>query len=272
MFASDLSGLPFSFTAHAKDIYTSDPRQLAEKIRKARFAVTCTEYNRRHLCGLVGNGDGHVFRVYHGIDQKLFRNGSVPRRPAPPFRVLTVARMIPKKGLPTVYRALRILLDRGFELRHDLIGDGEDRDRTLETIRDLGLGSYADCPGTKPHHEVLEYYRRADLFVVGCEVAANGDRDGIPNVLVESMAMGVPVVATDVSAIPELVTNEETGLLVPSRDPEELARAMERLLTDMDLRGRVIAAAQKRVARDFDNRKLITELAAIYRNNGLSSG
>jgi glycosyltransferase involved in cell wall biosynthesis len=112
---------------------------------------------------------------------------------------------------------------------------------------------------------VLEHYRRADLFVLGCEVAADGDRDGIPNVLFESMAMGVPVVATGVSAIPELVESDRTGWLVPPGRPEALADAMHAMLTDADLRRRVISAARQRVLREFDNRALVGRLADLYR-------
>jgi glycosyltransferase involved in cell wall biosynthesis len=113
---------------------------------------------------------------------------------------------------------------------------------------------------------VLKHYKQAHLFVLGCEVAANGDRDGIPNVLLESMAMGVPVVATDISAIPELVETEKTGILVSPGQPRQLAEAMIRMLTDTELRSRVIPAARQRVLQDFDNKVLIRKLAAIYRN------
>ncbi|MGD8294614.1 MAG: glycosyltransferase family 4 protein, partial [Desulfobacterales bacterium] len=111
----------------------------------------------------------------------------------------------------------------------------------------------------------------AELFVLGCEVAPNGDRDGIPNVLAESMAMGLPVVATHLSGIPELVENEKTGLLVPSGQPDKLAAAMLHLLTDLNLRSRIAAAAKQRVATAFDNRKLIRDLAEIYRKEGLGA-
>jgi glycosyltransferase involved in cell wall biosynthesis len=119
--------------------------------------------------------------------------------------------------------------------------------------------------GTQPHQVVIEHYRRADLFVLGCEVAADGDRDGIPNVLFESMVMGVPVVTTGVSAIPELVEPGRTGLLVPPGRPEALADAMLTMLADAGLRQRVIPAARERVLQDFDNRALIGRLADIYR-------
>ncbi|GBC63212.1 colanic acid biosynthesis glycosyltransferase Wc aL [Desulfonema ishimotonii] len=266
MFASRLSGLPFSFTGHAKDIYTSDPRQLREKIGMARFVATCTEYNRRHLAGL-GNGAGTpLYRVYHGIDVGLFNGDGEPAAPAEPYRLMTVARMVPKKGLPTVYKALRLLRDQGITFQHTLIGDGDDREKILALIGELGLTDCCRWLGTLPHEKVLAHYRAADLFVLGCEQAANGDRDGIPNVFTEAMAMGVPVVSTRVSAIPELIRDGETGLLVSPGHPGAMAEAMLRLLRDTGLRKHIIRAAGALVRREFDNRKLIQALGAIYRN------
>ena len=271
MFTSQLTGLPFSFTAHAKDIYTSDSRQLSEKIDLARFVVTCTEYNRRHLLEV---SDGHktpIHRIYHGIDMDLFAgHEGQPRNSGQPHQILTIARLTAKKGLPTVYRALKILADRGLEFKHTLIGDGEDRRSILQLIKKLELGSVTRWLGTRPHEAVLDHYRAADLFVLGCEVAADGDRDGIPNVLIESMAMGVPVVATDISAIPELVVDGQTGLLVPAGRPDKLADAMQRLLTDKELRHSVIPAARRTVADDFDNRRLIQDLADVYQMEGIA--
>jgi glycosyltransferase involved in cell wall biosynthesis len=266
MFASILSGRPFSFTAHAKDIYTSDPSQLKEKAALAKFVITCTEYNRRYLMALCDGAPGEIHRIYHGIDTGLFSlspQGS--SKSEPPYRILTVARLIAKKGLPTVYRALKVLKDQGIVFKHTLIGDGEDRQKILSIIKELGLTAHTRCLGTQPHEVVRDYYKRAHLFVLGCEVAPNGDRDGIPNVLFESMAMGVPVVATNLSAIPELVETEKTGLLVDPGFPEKMAEAMLRLLTDTDLRTRIIPAARQRVVHDFDNQPLIRDLAAVYR-------
>ncbi|MEE4261050.1 MAG: glycosyltransferase [Desulfobacteraceae bacterium] len=270
MFTSQLTGLPFSFTAHAKDIYTSDPRQLREKMELSRFVVTCTEYNRRHLMEICDGRPVPIHRIYHGIDIDLF-SGSYEQQqhPGDPYRILTIARLTAKKGLPTVYKALKILADRGLNFEHTLIGDGEDRKLILQLIKKLELSSVARLLGTRPHHVVLEHYRAADLFVLGCEVAANGDRDGIPNVLVESMAMGVPVVATDISAIPELVQDGKTGLLAPAGQPAKLAEAVLRMLTDTELRNRVIPAARQTVVEDFDNGRLIRDLAEVYRSEGI---
>jgi glycosyltransferase involved in cell wall biosynthesis len=266
MFTSLLTGLPFSFTAHAKDIYTSDPRQIREKIGLARFVVTCTEYNRKHLRELSDGYATPIHRNYHGIDIKLFFDkNEKPKIPVQPYQILTVARLTAKKGLSTIYKALRILCDQGVSLHHTHIGGGEDREKIISLIKDLDLESLTELLGTQPHQVVLAHYKNADLFVLGCEVAPNGDRDGIPNVLAEGMAMGLPVVVTDISAIPELVQDGKTGLLVPPGRPRQLAEAMLRMLTDGELRSRVIAAGKQRVVREFDNRQLIRELAEVYR-------
>jgi glycosyltransferase involved in cell wall biosynthesis len=264
-FSSLLSGLPFSFTAHAKDIYTTDPRQLREKIAMAEFVATCTEYNRKHLKSLAGSARTPIHRIYHGIDLNLFSGRDKNALPSNPYQILTVARLTAKKGLPTVFKALRHLCDQGIAVQHTLIGDGDDRDDVMALIHELKLEAVTQWIGTQPHHVVLDHYRRADLFVLGCEVAANGDRDGIPNVLVESMAMGVPVVSTDVSAIPELVQDGETGLLVAPGKPRALAAAMARMLVDTTLRQKIIHQADMQVRQHFDNRALIDGLARIHK-------
>lgn len=269
MFAGKLGGLPFSFTAHAKDIYTSNTEQLAEKIGLARFVVTCTEYNRRYLMKLAPENTSPIHRIYHGIDTKMFSNDISDREPSPPYRLLTIARLTPKKGVPTVLKAVRRLCDMGIPLNHILIGDGEERDRIVSLIGRLGLDGVTQWLGTRPHDQVLDQFRSADLFVLGCEIASNGDRDGIPNVFIESMAMGVPVVATRVSAIPEIVKDDLTGLLVPPSRPDEMALAIQKLLTDTDLRKRIIPAAKQRVTEDFYNRSLIEDLIQVYRTMGI---
>jgi len=268
LFASLLSGLPFSFTAHAKDIYTSDPAQLREKIELASFVVTCTRYNKRFLAKLAQGTDTPIHCVYHGIDVNLFSKGRAKQEtsaPTPPYSILTVARITEKKGLPTIYRALDILRQRGTAFTHTLIGDGDDRPAITALIRELGLQEHCAILGTRTHDEVLRCFTESDIFVLGCEIAANGDRDGIPNVLVESLAMEVPSISTTVSAIPEIIEHEKTGLTVPPGDPHAMADAMERLLTDQPLRQKVRRAGREKVLREFDNTIHIKRLAEIYR-------
>lgn len=266
LYASALSGLPFSFTAHAKDIYTTDPAQLREKIARASFVVTCTRYNARHLGRIAGGLSTPIHCFYHGIDTRFFDSGPELRFTArPPYRILTVARLIAKKGIPTILRALARLKSEGLPFDYTLVGEGPEREKVEGLVRGLGLGGGCRLAGTLAHEAVREEYRRADLFVLASEVAADGDRDGIPNVLVEAMSMGVPVAATRVSAIPELVADEETGLLVSPGDEEALAAAMRRLLVDRELRRRVLPAARARVRAEFDNRRLAGELALLHR-------
>jgi glycosyltransferase involved in cell wall biosynthesis len=265
MFASLLSGIDFSFTAHAKDIYTSNPAQLREKMSMARFVVTCTDYNKRSLMQIAAGNGRPISRIYHGIDVNLFSANPIDSVPVQPYQILSVARLVPKKGLPTVYRALRSLRRQGIDFRHTLIGDGDGREEILSLIQTLGLSDVCQWKGTLPHESVMEYYRKSDLFVLGCELAANGDRDGIPNVFIESMAMGVPVVGTRISAIPELIEDGKTGCLVAPGKPEKMAQAMHRLLTDLELRKEIILAAEDRVRTAFDNRKLIQDLVRVYR-------
>ncbi len=265
MFASELSGIPFSFTAHAKDIYTTNKEQIAEKIDKASFVVTCTQYNKKYLEDLVGHRH-EVHCVYHGIDLALFFAHTVKRVPTPPYTFITIARLVEKKGIPDILKALSLLAKAGFPFRYILIGDGHDKAMITARIEGLGLTAQVTLAGTLAHEQVLEQFQRADCFVLGCKIAKSGDRDGIPNVLAESMALGVPVVGTRISGIPELVEHEHTGLLVDATKPEELAQALKRIVTDLQLRAHIIAAARERVAQVFDNKQLILDLVELYRN------
>ena len=264
MFSALLSGLSFSFTAHAKDIYTSHPDQLREKLEQAVFVATCTRQNKVYLEELKAGSGASVHCVYHGIDLKLFNSDQTRSEASPPYKLMTVARIIEKKGLPTVYRALKILAEKGIDFEHTLIGDGDDRDSVLGLIEKLGLSDRCLWLGTKPHEEVLNHFRNSDLFVLGSRIAEDGDRDGIPNVLVESLAMGVPAVATSVSSIPEIVIDGDTGLTVDQGDSAALAEAILRLLTDQELRQKVISRGKEFVGEHFDNSRLIVDLAKLF--------
>lgn len=266
LFSSLLSGIPFSFFAHAKDIYTSDPRQLKEKIEMARFVVTCTKYNQTYLSQLAAAGTPSISCVYHGINLDYFSPQLNNTLPVPPYKLLTVARLTEKKGLETVYRALAVLRDRGVKFRHVLIGEGDDADKVTNLIKTLGLEDMTTLCGTLTHEQVIKHYADSDLFVLGCRIADNGDRDGIPNVMAESMAMNVPVVATNVSGIPEFLEDRVTGMMVEQNDPRALADAMETILSDDALRKKVTLEARTRITKEFNNKKLIKNLARIYRD------
>jgi len=266
--AARIANIGFSFTGHAKDIWTQRPESLQEKIDQAAFVVTCTGHNRDYLASLNNTGRP-LHTVYHGIDLDLFSPRPKQRDPGAPHRILTIARFAPKKGLPTVFRALKRLADDGVSFDYCLIGDGEERERILSELQTLGLAERTQWLGTQAHDEVLRQFERADVFALGCEIARNGDRDGIPNVLAESMAMGVPVVATRVSGIPELVVDGETGLLVEPGDVKAMAEAIRTILEDRSLAERFSQAGRARVTEIFDASRCILDLVEVYRANDL---
>lgn len=263
VFAGLMSGAPVSFTGHAKDVWTQNPARLAEKIGRAAFVLTCTMANVSYLKKLSPNGTP-VFGVYHGIDLTLFDGQGARPAAGPPYRLLSVARLTAKKGLDTVLEALAILAGQGLDFTYDLVGAGEDREELAGLAARLGLAERVRFHGALPHEKVLDLYRSAHAFVLGCRVLPNGDRDGVPNVVVEAMAMGVPVAATDVSALPELARNEETGLTCPPNQPAALAGNIARLLTEAGLAERLTGAARAAVVQDFDNAANTRRLAAIF--------
>lgn len=267
MFGSMLSGLPFSFTAHAKDIYTSNPTQLKEKIDRAQFTVTCTNHNAEYLSSLADGSSTPIHCIYHGIDLQMFSQSTKEKVKAQePYRLFTVARLTEKKGLPVLYHALSRIKERNIRFEHVLIGDGDDREKILELINHLDLQEQCKWLGTKTHTEVLDQFKRADLFVLPCQVAENGDRDGIPNVLVESLAMGVPTLSTRVSAIPEILKHGETGYTVEPENPELLADSIQKLLEDEELRQHLSTHGKAWVHEQFDNRRWVENLAAVFRD------
>lgn len=254
LLVSQFTGIPFSFTAHAKDIYTSAPDSVVYKMQQARFVVTCTGYNQRYLKSLLPEGSNvRIHRIYHGINLRMFpQTMPEPAGQGDCPLILTVARLVEKKGLPYLLEACRILKDQGYDFTCRIVGEGPLRPQLEEQIRELQLTGHVELWGAETHERVIEMYRRATLFALPCTVSDNGDRDGIPNVLVEASAMGVPVVSTPVSGIPELIADGENGLLVPDRDAAALAQAIACLLVDPSLRFRLAVSAFDRVHSEFD--------------------
>lgn len=179
--------------------------------------------------------------------------------------------MTEKKGLPTLYRALALLKKQHIPFQHTLIGDGDDKDKILTLIKDLGLSKSCHCLGTRTHREVLKQFEESDLFVLACEIAKNGDRDGIPNVLVESLAMGVPSLSTTVSAVPEILINGQSGITTAPGDPEALASQIVTALTDTNLRKSIIQGGRAHTREHFDNRSLVAKLGDIFQEHLLSN-
>jgi glycosyltransferase involved in cell wall biosynthesis len=266
-FASELTGMPFSFTAHAKDIYISEPEQLVRKINRARFVVTCTGYNARYLKNLAEAAGCrtplHV--IYHGIDLSFFNFAPAPR-PGPPYRILSVGRLVAKKGYDTLLKSLKLLDLAGLDFHFTHIGSGEMKPQLTGMISDLNLKHRVKLLGTLPHTEVIKHYRQAHCFALASKVAPNGDRDGIPNVLIEAMATGVPVVATKVSAIPELVEHGSTGVLVQPDDPGGMAGAIQDILLHPEKYEGHIVRSRARAEKDFNNQHCVQRLHSLFKD------
>ena len=250
-FASLMSGIPYSFTAHAKDLYLTPKRVIWRRARAARFVATCTEYNAAYLREIMGTDAGKIARVYHGIDLGLFA-ARAPITPRAEHLILSVGRLVPKKGHDDLIAAFARLRDRGLRFRAVLVGAGPLRDALSAQIAALHLGDCVTLRGAMTHAALIDLYRQADLFALSPRIAEDGDRDGIPNVIAEAMAIGVPVVSTAISGIPELVQDGVTGRLVPPGDPAALAGAMALLLTQPDEAARLAAAGRARLEREFD--------------------
>lgn len=267
MFASMLTGLPFSFTAHAKDIYLPklNPGDLLQiKLRRTKFVVTCTETNKHYLEEACPQG-APIHTLYHGVDTGRF---SPAPRSAPDVPViLSVGRFVEKKGFPFLVEACRMLRDRGIGFRCRIVGEPDEQSGVVRSLifRHALEQHVAIGPGVT-QEELSQIYQTATLFVLPCQVVDNGDRDGIPNVLAEAMSSGVPVIATAVSGIPELIENRRNGLLVPQRDAEALAKAIEELLRDGRLRDSLAAAGRESVCRMFDSRATTAQLFTLFQN------
>jgi glycosyltransferase involved in cell wall biosynthesis len=277
MLASKLSQIPFSFTAHAKDIYRKDLNPgdlLALKMRNAKFAVTCTGANREYL-DRYRPQTTPLYTIYHGLDAALFtpgNDGSVAGDQASHPLILSVGRLVEKKGFNYLVEACRILRDRGHAFKCLIVG-GEDQyaDKIRSLIAQLDLNGIISLHDAVTQEELRRFYRRATVFTLPSQVMENGDRDGIPNVLVEAMAMELPVVSTNISGIPELIEDGTDGLLVPQKNAEALADALERLLNDRDLRQAFGKAARAKVCRHFDSKRHVTMLKDLFETSLRSS-
>jgi glycosyltransferase involved in cell wall biosynthesis len=267
-----LTGRGWTVSAHARDIWTLPEWEKRTKLAEAEWIVTCTEIARSHLAGLTLRPDA-VRLCYHGLDLKRFeappyhassRNGGDPHQPV---IILSVGRSVPKKGYDDLLEALA-LLPAELEWRFVHIGGGALAAALRLQAQRLGLSHRIEWRGAMAQPEVLAAYREADLFVLASKVGKDGDRDGLPNVLIEAQSQRLACVSTGVSAIPELIEQDVTGLLVPPGNPIALAETLGRLICDPEERARLGAAGERHVRRLFSMEAGIDLLATRF---GLAS-
>lgn len=263
-----LSGIPFSFTAHGSDLHR-DRHMLKDKVAEAAFVVAISNYNRGVILDECGPSAGAKVVVIHcGVDVRVFRPDSARaagENRERPFTVLCVGTLHEVKGQSYLIEACRHLAAQGLAFACHFVGDGPDRRELAQQVARAGIGDRVHFRGRLTQEEVREALAGADVLTAPSVPTRSGRREGIPVALMEAMASGVPVVASRISGIPELVEDGESGLLVEPRDVEGLARALEQLLRDEGLRRRLGAAGRVKVEREFDLRKSAATLIRHFR-------
>lgn len=266
-YAARLIGIDWCVSAHAKDIWTTPDWEKREKLRDCRWLTACTAESAAHLRALAP--DTEVLLTYHGLDAARFAapaRGTGPdgRDPERPVRLLGVARLVPKKGIEILLEALAAL-PAALHWRYEHVGSGPLR-AALETKAErLGIARRIRWRGALPQDQVVAAYREADLLVLASRIAPDGDRDGLPNVLLEAGAEELAIVVSRIAAIPELIEDGVNGRLVPPDDPRALAAALAELIADPAARRRLGRAARERVLADFAMDTGLERLAARLR-------
>jgi glycosyltransferase involved in cell wall biosynthesis len=247
-YAAKLRGLPWSGSAHAKDVWTTPEWEKREKLADCEWLVTCTEVNREHLARLAP--PGKVELVYHGLDLSRFPKKAMAEKKAGPVAILSVCRLVEKKGVDLLLEALALLpSDLPWQFAH--VGGGPLKEKMKKKAQALGIADRVAWRGPLAQRELLEVYRGSDIFALASRVARDGDRDGLPNVLMEAQSQGLACVATRVSAIGELVRDGASGVLVAENDVPALAAALAALIADPARRRALGEAGEARVRAHF---------------------
>lgn len=268
-YASQVTGLPWACSAHAKDIWTSPDWEIQEKLQHCKWLTTCTANNVKHLSGLTSD-TAKVSLNYHGLDLARFSDFERTYSAAcgtenEPVTLLSVGRAVEKKGYRELLRALSQLPD-DLQWAFEHIGGGPQLDDLSKQAESLNIADRIVWHGSASQDIVIDAYRRADFFVLNSRIDASGDRDGLPNVLVEAQCTGLAVVSTRLSGIPELIANGENGLLVEPDDTSALRTAILELIYDPSLRERLGRTGTARVTADFDMHSNIEKLVGQLRS------
>ncbi|MGO9571896.1 MAG: glycosyltransferase family 4 protein [Desulfomonilaceae bacterium] len=247
--ASKLTGIPFSFCGGSADIYPPDGA-LEEKIRDSLFVRTNTMANIGYLQDFANGDVNKVHFIYNGIS--LERHAEAPVPMTPPYQLLALGRFDRIKAFDVLLQACKILKDSGLSFHLTLAGDGPHKILFKHLTRKLGLNALVTFPGFIPYNRVSDLFSSADVFVVSSAVHSTGERDGIPNVIMEALMHRVPVVATDVCGIPEVIHDALTGFLVPQKDPSALANAINKMVANRESALEMADKGRSLVLRQFD--------------------
>lgn len=265
---SEISGMTFSCSAHAHDLYTAKNREIVEKIKRSKFTVTCTKYNQDFLLKVSPDiYHDRIYHNYHGIPLTMWPSKT---RSTDEFEqkkninILLIGRFVEKKGIIYLLEAMVYLKKYQDKFSCTIVGDGPLESSFREYIQVHGLEASVNIVPPMSYVELRARYILADVFVLPCIVASNGDRDGLPNVLLEALAVGVPVIATSVTAINELIEHDKTGISIPERDANAIAQELLRLSKNQSLYGQLVSNGRKKV-EEFEISKSIARLCELFK-------
>lgn len=261
--AAGAANLSFSFTAHAKDIFheSVQAHDMRNKLRDAAAVITVSDFNVEYMRGTYGGDAGKVRRIYNGLDLEAFAY-TPPTHRAP--KIISVGRLVEKKGMSDLIAACAILRERGRAFECAIVGAGPLEENLRSQIAYLGLGSRVALLGPRTQEEVKRMIKEAAVFAAPCIIGADGNRDGLPTVLLEAMALGTPCVSTDVTGIPEVLHHGQTGLIVNQHDAQALAGAIERLLDDRELAVQMAGNARRLLETNFDIHQNTTKIRSVF--------
>lgn len=249
--ASHFADIPYSFTAHAKDIFHDAVNfdDMSRKLGDAFKIVTVSDYNQKYLENIYGENARNIIRVYNGLNLSQLQYHSPKNRPP---QIIAVGRLVEKKGLSILVDACNYLRNWGCDFYCQIVGTGELYQSLQNQIETLNLSSLVSLKGARPQNQVFELLTQSCVFAAPYIIGKDGNRDGLPTVLLEAMALGTPCVATDITGIPELIHHEKTGLLIAQNNAQELALALKRFLEDSSLRVTCAKKARNLIESDFD--------------------
>lgn len=247
VFASVLSGLKVSFIVLPMNLYCNNSPDCALLLAKGNFILTLSGYDRKHLCENIFKNKLRkptIVSLPPGVNLNIFKFNRRINMQSEPFNLITIGSLKRKKGIHTALQALKLLKERGIRFTYRIVGEGEEKEHLNKLMISLGLDDSVIFCGNLSRPQTINQLKISDLFIMASEITDEGDRDSIPMAILESMASGVPVVATRTAGIPEVIEDEETGILVPPSDPEQLAAACEAILKDQESRQLIIVKAR----------------------------
>jgi glycosyltransferase involved in cell wall biosynthesis len=261
-----MTGIPFSFTAHARDLFQVPVKALTDRIRGAKAVITCCRANLEYLNQIAPSQQTKFSLIYHGVNLNDFQPSAAreiePASACP--LILSVGRLVEKKGFQDLLQALLLVKQQGLEFECSIYGEGPLAPQLQQWIDEHGMTGEIRLPGGRTQHELIQLYHDAALFALTPVQTEDGDRDGIPNVLVEAMAVGLPVVTTAVSGIPELVEDKQNGLLFQPHDVPGISSGIIELLRNTEKRSQLGSAGSKKVMEQFDVRQAAKRLKTLF--------